>query len=298
MTHPCRCLISSLCVSRGPRYSHLLALTLALSGCLSFPGRRNQDPPESSGKHVDDAPLDAHVARLRRGVAKGEIPAQGWPKGGVIPRDLSVPEGDLGLAPHDNDGFHGVLGTTPLSSLKYAGMTGDRVCFITADFPSTKPESSEELPAAEAARQVKADLATHGIWVEAVDSLDALEGRRAWPPGPASVQISTVEVVSDKKLTTTSKKAVGGGAYIDVKTDTRHLTLKVCAPKVIVTRATQYLVVVAHHPPVPGDEQLYDPNDESYEKQYGPGWKLDIPLQHNALFVWALTDDGKFDPSK
>jgi hypothetical protein len=206
---------------------------------------------------------------------------------GVIPTSL---EGSV-VAPDAHDptvaAASGSMSGLDVQPLSYAGLTADGMCFLYRDMLS----ADDADPAATILKPFTDDFlstSTGGMWIEAVDALPALSTQAFWPPPAASVRVSSVDILSDEKVTLSEKKRVGGGDYVDVKHDYRIVSIKLCSPKPATTPASRFLVACHHHAPAASDITT---------EENGTGTHYDeaaVSHQHDALFVWALTDDGKF----
>ena len=69
------------------------------------------------------------------------------------------------------------------------------------------------------------------IWLEAVDRWTAsVAARPPWPAAPGAVQLKTVKLLGDEKMTITTRRRRGGD-HVDVKHDWRVVSFGICGPR-------------------------------------------------------------------
>lgn len=266
--------------SAGRTLRSIIVLTvLTGSGCLPF-----YIPPDGPEKpNLDEAPLEMHVAHLRNDSETAELTV------GRLPRDLSVQaERSLTFQPQAmrlNDGF-----TYGPAGLDFRGFEDGRICFGATEWlDADSSESAEEISA-----NFEKKLDDTKIWLEAVESLDALTGRKGWPSGPTATRLVSAKVIGDEIETFTEKQPHGdSGDYVEVKKDRRVVELEVCGNGFELPSGSNYLVGVMHKDPSERSEQWSPGMAEVGGREYEDR----LRMQHDSLLLWVLTDDGTIDLS-
>jgi hypothetical protein len=171
-----------------------------------------------------------------------------------------------------------------LPQLIYAGLSDKGMCFVYHDAMA----QTNEDPADGIVKQFQDEVLNDpqgGMWIQPVASLKTLAPEQRWPPPAGSVRIKSVELHSDDKLTTTERKKVGGGDYVEVKHDYRIVMILFCADKPAVTPASKYLVLDRHLGPRPSDLQPETTESGDHEA-HNEAWRR----QHDAFFIWEIGD--------
>ena len=279
-----------------------ILILLLVAGCSSNATTTGKGTDSPKSVALEPPTLDEHVALARKAVAQGYQHTLGRLPRGLGPHNEM--ESFQPIASGANRHFRGLI-----SALHYRGVEGDQLCFIYGGLLAGAPQK----PVAEVLPMVQQFLTSGGIWLEAIESLDELAGRAAWPPGPASVRLSSIEVLEQPDLESgfgfgrgsSSENGSREGKDENAGRPPAHADgseaaqdeeifwdIKLCAPRPAVTSESRYLVALSHAAPSDADS-TYDP-----ELDVGDDYKDTIRFQHDTLLIWVLGDDGAIDLSR
>lgn len=264
-----------------------ILILLFVAGCSSSSARtgKGTDAPKSV---VREAPtLDEHVALVRKAVAEGRKNVLGWLPRGLGPYEET--EDFTPIASGANEHYRGLI-----TSLQYQGLEGDRLCFTLG---RALHRDLRMMLESEAVATVEQLLTRGGVWLEAIDSLDELDGRAAWPPGRASVRLDSVAAIKlpehgfgfSRRGPSDDEGDQEGEVVHEEGKEELVWDLKLCGPRPAVTSETRYLVALSHAPSSDTD-QAHDP---ALEGQHDDGDKDMLRFQHDTLLIWVLSEDGK-----